>query len=103
MSDVKLELTISAELFAKLEAEAEEQGRTLSQLFGHALHFYLEEMAEMEDTPDDEAAAGLYVGLRQALRGETRDAREAMDELKEKQTRADEAVTLKVLSEAHPG
>lgn len=103
MSDVKLELTISAELFARLEAEAEEQGRTLSQFFGHALHFYLEEMAEIEDTSDDEAAVGLYVGLQQALRGETRDAREAMNEIKEKQARADEAVTLKVLSEAHPG
>lgn len=81
---IELESVLSAETLERLQSEAANQGAELSAIVREAIETYLEDLEadeEFEDTPDEKIVEDFRQAWHEAMTGQTRPAREALDEI----------------------
>ena len=80
---IELEQILPPEVFERLQLEANRQKTELSKLVRDAVEEYLENLdEEFEETPDEEIEAGFLQGWHEVMTGQTRPAKEVLEELR---------------------
>ncbi len=78
---IQLERILPADLYERLNAEAERQNLPIENVVREAIAEYLAD--ELEDTPDAAIEAAFRQGWREAMTGQTIPAREALAALRD--------------------
>ncbi|MBC7812434.1 MAG: hypothetical protein H7175_14855 [Burkholderiales bacterium] len=86
MTDQTIELTVTVKLTSttveRLRAEAERQQTPFEEVLEAAIETYLQDDEEYEDTPDEEILENFRAAWHDAMIGNVRPAREALEEMR---------------------
>jgi len=90
---IELTMLLPPEKLERLQEEAQRQQIQLPELVREVIEIYLQEIdeADFEDTPDEKIIADFKEAWHEAMTGQTRPAREVLEEIRQELEHDDES------------